>query len=406
MSRIVDNPQIDCWTPGLAGRPGLQPDHTPVDLPLPSSAPLLPRSYLQRKKRAIAPETASVDAVKGISQSAAFTPHSTSQPGITCVEFYPSQSSAAVSAGAGRASQVITGGIDKTALIFDTAAGKVVGRLPEHGKRVSGALLHPSRDVAVTSSFDGVVRVWAPTVSSASASSVEYAPAVSIHAHAREAVGVALHPTGDHVFSAGREGSWSMIDINAGRTVNTVSGAGAGSGAVSYECLKLHPDGLLLALGAGASDKSVRIFDLRSNEVAARLEGHTGGVSCLSFSENGIHFVSGCEDGTARFWDLRKIGCIKTLQNASNAAVTSVSYDWSGHYLATGAADGIVSVWESKALLADEAPDTSIAASAPGLLSQLRSHSGAVTGLSWGAFAKSLVSVGMDRQLVVYNVPQ
>ena len=41
---------------------------------------------------------------------------------------------------------------------------------------------------------------------------------------------------------------------------------------------------------------------------------YTGGVLCVTFSENGYLLASGTEDGGANITDLRKLKCTKTLE--------------------------------------------------------------------------------------------
>jgi WD40 repeat protein len=122
--------------------------------PVPPRRPFTSRA--QRKKRAIPAETASREAVAKLAPGASFQPHAPSGPaGIGAI---------AVHAAARRATHVATGGADKTALIFDVGARRVLGRLPGHGKRVTGVAFHPdaATDALVTASADSVVRLWVP----------------------------------------------------------------------------------------------------------------------------------------------------------------------------------------------------------------------------------------------------
>lgn len=72
-----------------------------------------------------------------------------------------------------------------------------------------------------------------------------------------------------------------------------------------YTCAAFHPDGLILGTGA---ESLVRIWDVKSQANVASFEGHSGVVSCLSFSENGYYLATGSSDTTVKIWDLRKVG--------------------------------------------------------------------------------------------------
>lgn len=334
-----------------------------------------------RKKRVIAPETPAAAAVAASQRAASYTPHAASTPGITCIDVLTR-----VPAG----THVVTGGVDKTALVFDTAGGRVVSRLTGHSKRVSAVAAHPDRDAILTASYDGSMKVWVPT--SGSGADAEYGCAVTLKAHSKEVTGLSLHPLGSLAVTGGRDGAWALHDIDAGRVVQVFNAADA---VVPYDSMRLHPDGLLVA--TGGADGAIRVFDLRVQALAATFEGHTGSVGSLSFSENGFHMASGSADGSVKVWDLRKLEVIKTLAPpaaaadaaAAPAAATAVAFDLSGHYLAAGTASGVVACWD-----------------VPGGFSPLLSlqdHNAAVTGLAFAQHAHSLFTVSMDRGLHVYK---
>lgn len=52
-----------------------------------------------------------------------------------------------------------------------------------------------------------------------------------------------------------------------------------------FTSMSIHPDGLIL--GTGTSSGTVRIWDIKSQQVPATFEQHTGTITSLAFSENG-----------------------------------------------------------------------------------------------------------------------
>ena len=107
-------------------------------------------------------------------------------------------------------------------------------------------------------------------------------------------------------------------------------------GGTEYTCGGFHPDGLIL--GTGAADSSVKIWDVKTSKVAAKVEGHVGAVTSMSFSENGYYLATCAQDGV-KLWDLRKL---KNFKSVEAAGVRCVGFDRSGHYLAVGGADACV----------------------------------------------------------------
>jgi WD40 repeat protein len=64
--------------------------------------------------------------------------------------------------------------------------------------------------------------------------------------------------------------------------------------------LAFHPNDTLAAVGQ--ADGKIFIIDLAEMQVIATLTGHSGQVTQLLFSPDGLSLVSGGADGTVRFW--------------------------------------------------------------------------------------------------------
>ncbi|CCH62587.1 hypothetical protein TBLA_0H03060 [Henningerozyma blattae CBS 6284] len=58
------------------------------------------------------------------------------------------------------------------------------------------------------------------------------------------------------------------------------------------------------ALATGTKDGIIRLWDLRSGEIARKLIGHQDAITSLKFDTNNI--ISGSLDGSTRIWDLRQ----------------------------------------------------------------------------------------------------
>ena len=137
---------------------------------------------------------------------------------------------------------------------------------------------------------------------------------------------------------------------------------------VAVSALSFHPDGLIL--GTGGQDGVIRIWDVKTQSVAATFDDHqkassgklhitwhiistlvcppyeeycrslfsfkrsrntvgfliTGQINAISFSENGYHMASASKDAV-RVWDLRKLKNLQTLAVEGAKGATTVSFD-------------------------------------------------------------------------------
>mmetsp|Transcript_13773 Transcript_13773/g.29071 ORF Transcript_13773/g.29071 Transcript_13773/m.29071 type:complete len:500 (-) Transcript_13773:187-1686(-) len=311
-----------------------------------------------RKKRPTPEGLASEADIGEYSEQGSATPHSSVKQGISCVDMHPADKTI-----------TLTGGLDKSAIVFNHTTNKVVAELKGHSKKLTSVKFHPdaSRDVILTTSADKTAKIW-------SKSGKGYAESATITAHTAEVTGVSVHPTGAYAATVGMDAAWTFNSLETGACLKRVSDDKAPGG---FTCVKFHPDGLIL--GMGTDDNMVRIWDMKTQSLVHSFEGHTKKVTALDFSENGYYMGSTSEDGTARLWDLRKLKNVKTLELGSSA--TSISFDHSGTYFCAAAGKditvGVIKAWTP--------------------LATLSGHSKDATGVCFSPDATSVVSTGMDR---------
>ena len=90
-----------------------------------------------------------------------------------------------------------------------------------------------------------------------------------------------------------------------------LEGHTSGVSSVSFS-----PDGSRIV--SGSDDKSVRVWDASSGEcVLGPLEGHTSGVTSVSFSPDGSRIVSGSEDKSVRVWDASSGECVRVVEGTA-----------------------------------------------------------------------------------------
>ncbi|WP_366850834.1 hypothetical protein [Methanothrix sp.] len=158
-------------------------------------------------------------------------------------------------------SKVLTGGVDRTARIWDASSGQEDHRL-DHGGWVYDVAFSPDGSKALTGSIDGTARIW---------------------------------------------------DASSGQEVHKLAHGGP------VLAVAFSPDGSKAL--TGSDDGTARIWDASSGQEYHRLP-HDGPVRAVAFSPDGSKALTGSDDGTAWIWpvsyeDLIKEACGCIAENLS-----------------------------------------------------------------------------------------
>jgi WD40 repeat protein len=104
------------------------------------------------------------------------------------------------------------------------------------------------------------------------------------------------------------------------------------------------PDGQRIV--TASRDGTARIWDARSGQLLAVLQGHTAFVWSAMFSPDGQRIVTASDDHTARVWDARSGQQLAILQEHADR-VMSVVFSPDGQQILTASGDGTARVWNA-----------------------------------------------------------
>jgi pre-mRNA-processing factor 19 len=315
-----------------------------------------------RKLREVGPEVATVEDIKQWTMIYSQTPHKASLPGILCLELHPTNQDL-----------VMTGGVDKTAVVFNRRTAKKDITLVGHTKKVSSVKFHPTSDVLMTGSADSTVKIWSKAGDTHKAHH-------TIGLHTQEVVGLSLHATNDYLVSASKDKTWAFHNVETGKTLLQVTDVDDSP----LTCVMFHPDGLILV--TGTEDSLIRVWDIKSLKNVATFRGHKGAIADLKFSENGYYLATSAQDNALKLWDLRGPKNINTMQMDSH--VLSLDFDYSGKYLAAA-------IGREIRTFTSKPPNDHVLT--------LDEHTSDVTCVKWGKDAQFLVSTSMDRSLKFWS---
>jgi WD40 repeat protein len=106
--------------------------------------------------------------------------------------------------------------------------------------------------------------------------------------------------------------------------------------------LAITPDGLYAA--SGSSDNTIKIWNLRSEQLEATLQGHTLPLICLRTVPNSTILISSSHDRTIRIWDMATHTNLGVLRGHEDS-VSALAVSRDGSMIVSGGYDGMIRIW-------------------------------------------------------------
>jgi centriolar protein POC1 len=99
-------------------------------------------------------------------------------------------------------------------------------------------------------------------------------------------------------------------------------------------------------LASCSDDKTIKIYDLRNNELLQHYNAHAGAVNMIDFHPSGFYMGSVSNDSKVKIWDLRKGSALFSLYGHSGP-VQSIRFSNAGDFFSTGGDDKMLLVWKT-----------------------------------------------------------
>ncbi|WP_128436367.1 TIR domain-containing protein [Streptomyces cyaneus] len=268
---------------------------------------------------------------------------------------------------------LLTGGTDRTAILWDIANSSPLATLTGHTSGVRAVAFGPDGHTVATGSWDHTAILWDIAVrnrpvrldtlgghreplsamafspdgrriatASSDRTAVLWDVAVGarptrigkLTAHTDDTPALAVTPDGSTIITGSRDGT--AILWRGQEPVTTLT-----AHTDTVFAVAVSPDGRSLL--TGSLDATAILWDLSGTELA-RLTGHAGGVMAVAFSPDGATVAIGDEEATTTLWDVTSARRLAVL-TGHRWDVRAVPFTPDGRIMITGGVDGVITVW-------------------------------------------------------------
>jgi len=164
----------------------------------------------------------------------------------------------------------------------------------------------------------------------------------------------------------------------------------------NYKVLKGHTNAILevhwstdgTEIFSASADCSIGVWDIEKGDRIKKLREHESFVnSCCPSRRGPQYIVSGSDDRTCKYWDVRKKDSVDTFQH--EFPLTSVCFSDDGTQIITGGLDNDVHVWD---LRKGE------------IIFDMKGHTDTISGMAVSADGSYLLTNSMDNTLRIWDV--
>jgi WD40 repeat protein len=219
---------------------------------------------------------------------------------------------------------------DKTALLWETATGKVLQTLNGHTGAVQAVAWSPDGKSIATGGADKKICLWEVT----SGKNLR-----TLEGHDGAVTVLAFAPIGETIASGSADRTVHLWNVAKGQSLKVLKDTGP------LQALAWSPDGKLVA--SGGAEAIVRIWNATSGQLVQSLDspGSPPYVSSLAFSPNGVVLASGRGNHTMQLWDARTWKVVYSMPTM--APVQSVAWTANGNIVSASSMDRTLRFWDA-----------------------------------------------------------
>ncbi|XP_071823435.1 transcription initiation factor TFIID subunit 5-like [Apostichopus japonicus] len=205
-----------------------------------------------------------------------------------------------------------------------------------HSGPVYATSFSPDRNLLLSASGDGTVRLW---------NLFTFSTLVCYKGHNFPVWDVAFGPFGHYFVSCGKDRTARLWTTESHQPIRLFAGHYSDT-----NCVCFHPNSNYVA--TGSCDRMIKVWDILNGKCVRVMTGHKGPIHKVLFSPNGHFLASVSEDCSVMLWGLRHSNLIAELKGHTES-IYSLSFCRDGNVLASGGLDNVVKLWDVKKIFAE-----------------------------------------------------
>jgi WD40 repeat protein len=306
---------------------------------------------------------------------------------------------------------IASGGADRQVRIWDAASGKVRRKFAAAASRVNAIAFSPDGVLLATGSLDGPVGLWDAAAGK---------PIGVLRGHTDLVFELVFNEDGTKLISAGQSATLKLWDLtsdaglrsfpvlDSGPLLENIRLRVAASSPLATRWvggLAIRPDGAQVA-SAGTHETLV-LWSFASGNIERTIRTPTGSAFALTYNHNGTRLAFAASDRSVRVYDLKGNGEPLVIADFKEG-IASVAFSGDGKTIATGGGDppSVIQKPAGKFSPADsDLRSIRLWDSATGRPQQsLQGHIGSIHAVAFVPGKKKLISAGADGCVRVWNL--